>query len=319
MPEHETSGALGNLDSLGLQSGQPPRRVISLVPSITESLFDLGLGDRLVGITDYCVHPADKVTALPRVGGTKNPDLARIKAALPDLIIANREENRKADIEALQAEGFKVWVTFPRSVREAIDLLWATIRLFGVPLMGQRLSVLETTYEWSSLAAANMPPVRVFCPIWREPEATDGVSAPRWWMTFNRETYTHDLLRVCGGQNVFADRDRLYPLAADLGETPPESATVDLDRDTRYPRVTPAEVAERAPEVILLPSEPYPFTEADLSAFGAFPEIPAVRNGRIVLVDGSLLTWPGSRVARALAEVPSWLDAARAAGAPDAG
>jgi ABC-type Fe3+-hydroxamate transport system substrate-binding protein len=299
----ENTSALGNLESLRLD--RAPRRVVSLVPSVTESLFDLGVGDRLVGITDYCIHPASKVTGLLKIGGTKNPDLKKIKAALPDLIIANQEENRKEDVEALQAEGFKVWVTFPRTMREAIDLLWATIRVFRVPMIGQRLSVLETTYEWASLAAENMTPVSVFCPIWREPRAGEG--RVRWWMTINRDTYTHDVLRVCGGANVFADRDRRYPLAADLGQT--RAVATDPERDRRYPRVTPEEVAERAPEVILLPSEPYPFDEADLAAFAAFPEIPAVKNNRLHLVDGSLFTWPGTRLALALADLPALLQA----------
>lgn len=299
----ENTSALGNLESLRLD--RAPRRVVSLVPSVTESLFDLGVGDRLVGITDYCIHPASKVNGLLKIGGTKNPDLKKIKAALPDLIIANQEENRKEDVEALQAEGFKVWVTFPRTMREAIDLLWATIRVFRVPMIGQRLSVLETTYEWASLAAENMTPVSVFCPIWREPRAGEG--PVRWWMTINRDTYTHDVLRVCGGANVFADRDRRYPLAADLGQT--QAVATDPERDRRYPRVTPDEVAERAPEVILLPSEPYPFDEADLAAFAAFPEIPAVKNNRLHLVDGSLFTWPGTRLALALADLPALLQA----------
>lgn len=290
---------VGNLNELKFASA--PSRVVSLVPSITESLFDLGLGQRLVGVTDYCVHPAALVTGLPKVGGTKNPDLQLIQAALPDLIIANQEENRKEDIEALQAEGFKVWLTFPCTVREAIDVLWGIVRLFRVPQMGQRLSVLETSYEWSNGAAANMPPIKVFCPIWREPAAAEG--SLHWWMTINHETYLHDLLRVCGAENIFADRDRLYPLAADLGEAPAmETAS---ERDTRYPRVTMAEVVEHAPDVILLPSEPYPFAEADLAAFDSFPEIPAVQNKRLHLVDGSLLTWHGTRLALALAELPS--------------
>lgn len=300
MTEKIISG-VGNINELNFNSA--PGRVVSLVPSVTESLFDLGLGQCLVGVTDYCVHPAVQVAGLPKIGGTKNPNLQLIKAALPDLIIANQEENRKEDIEALQAEGFKVWLTFPCTVREAIDVLWAIVRLFRVPQMGQRLSVLETSYEWANGAAENMPPIKVFCPIWREPAATEG--APQWWMTINHETYVHDLLRVCGAENIFADRDRRYPLAADLGESPAlESAS---ERDTRYPRVTMAEVVERAPDVILLPSEPYLFTEADLAAFDSFPEIPAVQNNRLLLVDGSWLTWPGTRLALALAELPALL------------
>jgi ABC-type Fe3+-hydroxamate transport system substrate-binding protein len=279
-----------------------PRRVVSLVPSVTESLFDLGLGDRLVGVTDFCVHPADKVARLPKVGGTKNPDLNRIRALAPDLIIANQEENRQDDVEALAGEGFKVWTTFPRTVRQAIDLLWDIIRLFRVPQLGQTLSVLETSCEWARVAAENAAPVRVFCPIWREPPASEG--RPRWWMTVHRETYVHDVLRLCGGENVFAERERRYPLAADLGTLPSRAAPPEWD--IRYPRVTPDEVANCAPEVILLPSEPYAFTEADLTAFDAYPQIPAVRDQRIYLVDGSLLTWHGTRLARAVMELPAY-------------
>ncbi len=293
--------ALGNFDDLGLRT--PPQRVVSLVPSITESLFDLGCGERVRGVTDYCVFPADKVRDLPKVGGTKNPDPGRIKALLPDLIIASQEENRKEVVQALQGEGFKVWLTFPKTVAETFEVLWAIIRLFDVPHMGQVIDTLERVYEYAALAAENTPQPKVFVPIWREPKAPD---KPRWWMTINRETYVHDLLRVCGGANIFADRERRYPLAADLSGAPVE--LLDAERDTRYPRVTPAEVAERAPEVILLPTEPYAFDQADLVAFDDYAEIPAVQHGRIHLVDGTLLTWPGTRVGKALAELPGYFN-----------
>ncbi len=299
---------LGNFDSLGLN--HPPQRVVSLVPSVTETLFEFGLGDALVGVTDYCIYP-EAAQHQPKMGGTKNPNLARIQAALPDLIIANQEENRKEDVEALRAAGFKVWVTFPCAVQEAIDGLSAITRLFRVPRFGQQIAMLEKSLEWASLAAENATPVRVFCPIWREPAIADGPA--RWWMTINEDTYLHDLLRVCGGENIFAGRQRQYPLAADLG-TPSllaRSPTVPQreanGRDTRYPRVTPEEVADRAPEVILLPSEPYAFAEADLAAFEAWPDLPAVQNQRVHLIDGSLLTWHGIRLARALAELPAVL------------
>jgi ABC-type Fe3+-hydroxamate transport system substrate-binding protein len=289
--------ALGNLADLGLS--RVPRRVVSLVPSLTESLFQLGCGDRLAAITDYCVHPAGLVSALPRVGGTKNPDPARIRSALPDLIIASREENQRETVEALQADGFPVWVTFPTTVAGVLELLWALVRVFDVPHMAPTVDALERACEVAALAAENSPLAPVFCPIWREPRAPE---PPRWWMTFNHATYLHDVLRLCGGLNVFADRERRYPLAADLGEAPADPP--GPDRDTRYPRVTPAEVAARAPEVILLPSEPYPFGEADGAAFDAWPALPAVREGRLRFVDGSLLTWPRTRLGRALNELP---------------
>jgi hypothetical protein len=208
-------------------------------------------------------------------------------------------------VEALQAAGLSVWVQFPNTVREALNVLWATIRVFEVPQRGHSLAALERSYEVASRAAETEPGIPVFCPIWREPAAASGPAD--WWMTANHETYLNDVLRICGGANVFAGRDRRYPLAADLDPTrepdPPHAG-----RDTRYPRVTSAEVAAAAPEVILLPSEPYLFAEADTAAFMPFADVPAVRNGRIHLVDGSLLTWPGTRLAQALAELPSVLN-----------
>ncbi|HEX2907027.1 MAG TPA: helical backbone metal receptor [Phototrophicaceae bacterium] len=274
---------------------QPPRRVVSLVPSVTESLFDLNLGDRLIAITDYCVHPAEKVAALPRIGGPKNPDVPRIIAMRPDLVIANREENHKAAVLALRAAGIPVWVTFPRTVLEAINLLWNIMHVFDEPVMVPRVRLLEQTYDWVLRLGENREqPLKVFVPIWLDP-----------LMTFNADTYCHDVLRVCGGTNVFADRRRLYPLAADLGAAEPE--TVDnAERDTRYPRVTLGEVAAAQPDVILLPSEPFPFTEEHRPLFAALA-IPAARNNRIHLVDGSLITWHGTRLAYALNTLPALL------------
>jgi ABC-type Fe3+-hydroxamate transport system substrate-binding protein len=303
MPTPAPATALGNLQALGL--ARPPQRVVSLVPSVTASLFDLGLGGRVAGVTEFCVYPPEGVARLPKVGGTKNPDVAAIVALNPDLVIANWEENREEDAAALRAGGLPVWVTFPRSAREALNMPWALIRLFDVPQAGHSLAALERSLEVTSLAAAETPPARVFCPIWREPRTAEGAAA--WWMTGNHATYLHDVLRVCGGENVFAARDRRYPLAADLDpERHPPDAPLP-GRDTRYPRVSPAEVAAAAPDVILLPSEPYPFSAADREAWAAWPAIPAVRAGRVHLVDGSALTWAGTRLALALGELPALL------------
>jgi len=286
------------------QLPQPPQRVVSLVPSVTGSLFDLGLGPRLVGRTDYCVYPAAGLAGLPTVGGTKNPSVEAILALTPDLVIANWEENHRADVEALTAAGVPVWVTFPSTARDALNLLWAIARLFDAPQAGHMLAALERSFEIISQASDDERRVRVFCPIWREPAAEAG--PVDWWMTGNRATYLHDVLHICGGENVFAARDRRYPLAADLDDAVAPDAPRP-ERDTRYPRVTPAEVAAAAPEIILLPSEPYPFTEADLAACDAWPDIPAVQHGHVYLADGAMLTWPGTHLARALAELPAIL------------
>ena len=277
---------------------RPPRRVVSLVPSVTESLFDLNLGDRLVAITDYCIHPADKVAHLPRIGGTKNPDVERIISLKPDLVIANREENHKESVVALREAGIPVWVTFPRTVLEAINLLWNIMHVFDEPAMVPRVLLIEQTYDWVlRLSESREKPRRVFVPIWLDP-----------LMTFNADTYCHDILRVCGGANVFAERDRRYPLDADLGKAQPYAADDPraVGRDTRYPRVTLEEVAAAQPDVILLPSEPYSFTEAHIPPFAAL-DIPAAHEKQIKLVDGSLLTWHGTRLAYALNTLPTLL------------
>lgn len=275
-------------------TGEPPRRVVSLVPSVTESLFELGVGDRLIAVTDYCIYPADKVVRLPRVGGTKNPDVDQIIALQPDLVILNQEENRREDAEALQAAGIPIWVTFPRTVREAFNLLWSIMDVFDDGSMIERVRAMEWSLDWLERIEHD-PPIRVFVPIWNNP-----------LMTFNADTFAHDLLRVCGGENVFAERERQFPLQADLGETeplPPDDPRV-VERDRRYPRVSLSEVEAAQPDVILLPSEPFAFEEAHKAIFADL-DIPAVRSGRIHLVDGSLLTWHGTRMARAFDAIPS--------------
>jgi ABC-type Fe3+-hydroxamate transport system substrate-binding protein len=275
----------------------PPSSVVSLVPSLTESLFDLNLGSRVIAVTDYCVRPAEKVARLPKVGGTKNPDVQRIIALHPELVIANQEENRKEDVEALQAAGIPVWVTFPKTVREAMNLLWNIMYLFEETSMVPRVRVIEQSLDWvEAISLAKEDKVcKVFAPIWLEP-----------LMTFNADTYAHDLLRVCGGTNVFAERARRYPLAADIGQQAAYAADDPRveGRDTRYPRVTFAEVEAAQPDVILLPSEPFEFKAEHVSLFAKL-DCPAARRGKIHLIDGALLTWHGTRLAYALNELPA--------------
>jgi ABC-type Fe3+-hydroxamate transport system substrate-binding protein len=277
----------------------PPQRVVSLVPSVTESLFDLNLGSRLVAITDYCIYPADGVANLTRVGGTKNPNLEKIIALAPDLVIANQEENREQDVEALREAGIPVWVTFPKTVLEAINLLWNIMHVFDEPTMVPRVRLIEQTYDWvMRISDTREQPCRVFAPIWFDP-----------LMTFNADTYTHDLLRVCGGTNVFAERERMYPLKADLGEADPHPGDDPRaqGRDTRYPRVTMQEVEAAQPDMILLPSEPFQFTDQYIPLFAALETPARNRNGGIILVDGSLLTWHGTRLAHAMNTLPPLL------------
>lgn len=277
-----------------------PQRVVSLVPSITESLFDLNLGSRLIGITDYCTKPSAGVQSIPHVGGTKNPNLDSIITLQPDLVIMNEEENRLEDAVALHTAGIHVWSTGPRTVADAINLLWEIMDVFDEPTMVPRVRHIEQVMDFVVLASKNMPPIRTFVPIWRDP-----------WMTINQETYVHDLLMVLGLNNVFAERERQYPLKADLGQAEPHPPEKVDGRDTRYPRINLDEVVVQQPELIFLPTEPYPFEDEDAKIFYQL-DIPAAHYGTIYRVDGALLMWHGTRLAYALNELPPIVDEVRA-------
>jgi ABC-type Fe3+-hydroxamate transport system substrate-binding protein len=253
------------------------------------------LDQALVGVSDYCPSPPEKVA---RVGGPKDARVADILALKPDLVIANREENSREGMEALASAGVTVWLTFPTSVHEAINDLWIIANLFRSDRAMQQVDFLERAVEWAEQAGASQPALRYFCPIWEERLET----GERWWMTFNVRTYPNDVLRVFNGENVFASRERRYPLLADLGRSEAEDPG---ERDTRYPRVCLPDIIRAQPELILLPSEPYTYSEKDCSVLAElFAETPAAQTGRIYLIDGSLITWHGTRLARALEDLP---------------
>jgi ABC-type Fe3+-hydroxamate transport system substrate-binding protein len=215
-------------------------RIVSLVPSLTEALARSCPG-RLVGATDWCTHPADLVVA--RVRGTKNPDLEAISALAPDLVVANEEENRLVDLDALRGQGIAVWVTDIRTLDQALASIERLLRAVG--------DSDRVTLDWLDQARrawADPPAVvqgrrlRAVVPIWRRP-----------WMHVGRDTYAGDLLRRLGVDNVLADH--------------PE----------RYPRVSLKQLPEV--ELVVLPDEPYQFSAADGPE--AFPGTPcALVSGR---------------------------------------
>jgi ABC-type Fe3+-hydroxamate transport system substrate-binding protein len=252
-----------------------PARIVCLVPSLTEALFVLGLGDRVVGVTDYCVHPAADLTAVPRIGGTKNPDLAAVGSLAPDLVIANQEENKRVDVERLEAAGIPVWVTYPRTVSDGVELLGELAQLGASRESHGRV---VAPVERAFLAARETPPARparVFCPIWKKP-----------WMAVGAGTYADDLMTLCGGANVFGD-------LADVG-------------DRRYPIVRDEQIEAAAPDVILLPDEPYSFGPRDAQEIATL-RVPAAESGRIHLIDGTLVTWYGPRIRAAIETLQSLL------------
>jgi iron complex transport system substrate-binding protein len=250
---------------------RPPRRIVSLIPSITETLCALGLADALVGITAYCVEPRALVRGKTRIGGEKDPDLAAIRELQPDLVVANVEENVREHVDTLRGWNIPVWVTYPRTVAQGLAMIRELGELTGTLSRAEAiLGDLEPLYQRVRATTARRRPVPVFYPIWRVP-----------WMTVNADTYIHDLLAVCGAANIFGDRP------------------------ARYPTVTLEEVAARRPEVILLPDEPFRFRRTHVQDFAPYADVPAVRAGRIHLVDGKPFSWHGPRVGEALLTLPA--------------
>ncbi len=260
-----------------------PRRIVSLVPSETETLFALGVGDRIVGRTRYCVEPAGRVDSIPVCGGTKDIDVAAVAELRPDLILANQEENARAPLETLAQSGHQLYVSFPRRVADGLAHLARLARILEIAGESRARDLIRRSHEAVSRAEKTRvtEPLRVFVPIWMDP-----------LMTISGDTFASDMLGLVGADNVFADRQRFYPLAADLGtrEPDPDPGT----RDIRYPRITRDEIIARAPEAVLLPDEPHPFTEADAEVFRVLP-IPAAERGAIRMIDGKDLFWHGAR------------------------
>jgi ABC-type Fe3+-hydroxamate transport system substrate-binding protein len=272
----------------------PPRRLVSLVPSDTLSLAALGCGAALVGRTDYCELPADLVAKLPSVGGTKNPRIDAICDLSPDLVLANQEENTRGDIEELARRGVRVYVAFPKRVADGLGHLARLARVMrasGEPAVKDLIRAGYHALREAEQARAAIRPMRTFCPIWMKP-----------LMTIHGDTFISDMLDLCGAQNVFADRERRYPLAADLGRAEPLPPEKVEGRDVRYPRVTIEEVVARAPELVLLPDEPHPFSEQDAEEFRAL-DLPAAHRRAVVHISGKDLCWYGARSVEGIARL----------------
>ncbi len=292
-----------------------PKRVVSLVPSDTLTLAALGCGGALVGRTDYCQLPEALVAGIPTIGGTKNPRVADIVDLNPDLILANQEENSRSDLEALAQQGFRVFIAFPKRVADGLAHMARLARIFHVasdPAVRSRMKQGYDALRRAEAARKETIPLRGFCPIWAKP-----------LMTIHGSTYISDMLDLVGIQNVFADRERRYPLAADLAFGRAQAATpspnpfagangrapeivapaVLLDgttegRDVRYPRIAEEELLARAPEIFVLPSEPHPFSEEDANGFRAIAaatEATTATRAQVVFCDGKDLSWYGDR------------------------
>lgn len=227
------------------------QRIISLVPSQTELLADLGLEEEVVGITKFCVHPERWFRTKTRIGGTKTVDLEKVKALQPDIILANKEENVKEQIEALEKIA-PVYVSNIHTLVEAQTMILDIGKLFG-KVAASKAMVAQIREKFQHLKRVNGLSV-AYC-IWQKP-----------WMWAGGDTFIHDMLVRTGFENVFK-------------EIP------------RYPTEEIAALQERKPDLIFLSSEPFPFKEKH--AIALQKELP---KAKIVLVDGEMFSWYGSRL-----------------------
>ncbi len=252
------------IDAIGEEfEAQEYTRIISLVPSITETLFAIGLENRIVGVTKWDVYPPHARNP-PRIviGGTKNPDLSLIKNLKPDLIIANKEETRKKTYAKLQ-DIAPVFVTYPRTIEHSIQMVETLIQLTQLSANSQAIKVLnsmKTTYEEHKKTIAPLFShlgYTVFVPIWKDP-----------WMTINHDTYINSMLSEFYLRNIFAETDIRYPM-------------VDL-----------SDIISAKPDLIILPDEPCPFSQKDKQFL---MEKTGLETDRVILVEGSWLSWYGVR------------------------
>lgn len=231
-----------------------PKRIISLVPSQTELLLFLGLDAEILGITKFCIHPADQVRGKAIVGGTKHLDMAVIHQLRPDLIIANKEENEQGQIDEL-TRSYPVWISDINDLATATAMITAVGALTGKVAEAEKLNAdIGQLFERIIKPAVSL---RTAYFIWRKP-----------YMAAGQDTFINSLLELTGFTNVFNQK--------------------------RYPEIAVHNLIVADPEVVLLSSEPYPFKEKHLREFQAI-----LPNARVILVDGEMFSWYGSRLLQA--------------------
>ncbi|PZF72059.1 cobalamin-binding protein [Taibaiella soli] len=230
----------------------PPKRIVSLVPSQTELLYDLGLDEEVVGITKFCLHPESWFRSKKRIGGTKQVHYEEIAALQPDLILANKEENTQEIVDKLSAQ-FPVWVSNITSLQESLEMITEVGKITGTEEKAIAIAN-EIRGKFDALAKASRP-LRVAYFIWRNP-----------WMSVGADTFISHMIAEIGWGNVFADK-------------------------VRYPEISLEELAHANPDLVLLSSEPYPFKEKHIAEIQS-----VVPNAKILLVDGEMFSWYGSRL-----------------------
>jgi iron complex transport system substrate-binding protein len=252
-------------------------RIVSLCPSLTELVFDLGRGSDLVGRTKFCIHPAGLVDAIEKVGGTKNPKIDRIVELAPDIVLLNEEENRLEDAAALDRAAVRCHVSFPKTAYETAAMVRSIGDALGRRAPAESIAAdIEHRSDRVRSAAVGLAPVSFAYLIWRDP-----------LMTVSGDTFVDALLGLAGGRNVFAS----------LG--------------ARYPEITAADLTSANADLVLLSTEPFPFAPRHADELAAATGLP---RDRFHIVDGELLSWHGSRTPRGIDYAESVIAHARLSG-----
>jgi ABC-type Fe3+-hydroxamate transport system substrate-binding protein len=253
------------VDAIGQTHGPagPGARIVSLVPSITELLFDLGIGDRVVGRTGFCIHPRDAVRDVPKVGGTKDVKLDALRALAPTHVIVNIDENEADTVDAVRAFVPHVIVTHPNAPEDNLALYRLLGAIFGAEARAAQLTA-ELANELGVCRATDWPRERVLYLIWKDP-----------WMTVASDTYIARTLACVGW------------------EVPPR--TGGFAGAARYPVITNLDAAAAAVDRVLLSSEPFMFRAQHVAELQARLTVP------VDLIDGEMTSWYGSRAIRSLA------------------
>ena len=244
------------VDQMGrsVQVPDSPKRIVSLVPSQTELLYNLGLGNAVVGQTQFCIHPREAFAKATKIGGTKRLNLKKIRELKPDLIIGNKEENEQDQILELET-AFPVWMSDIFCLKDALDMIRKVGVVAGETDLASKLADgIENRFQ--SLSSSIKAGQRVLYLIWRNP-----------YMAAGRNTFIQDMLLQCGFENVIQEEN------------------------SRYPELSIDNISSYKPDVVLLSSEPYPFKEKHIAELQA-----VLPDGKIVLVDGEMFSWYGSRL-----------------------
>ncbi|WP_374951355.1 ABC transporter substrate-binding protein [Mucilaginibacter sp.] len=231
-----------------------PKRIVSIVPSQTELLFELGLDTEIAGITKFCIHPKEKISRATKIGGTKQLNMELIAQLKPDLIIANKEENEQSQVEELMKH-YPVWISDINNLQTALDMIASVGKMVGRQL--EAFDLADQIKRRFDLLIPFQTRLRVAYLIWRKP-----------YMVAGNDTFIDSMLLLCGFTNAV--------------------------NQSRYPELDANKIIDLQPDVLLLSSEPYPFSQKHIHEFEQL-----LPRAQIMLVDGEMFSWYGSRLLHA--------------------